>query len=363
MPVAEAFYEAAILPELWPKALDLASAAWSADGVIISTYPDCVGGVVASESLEEMCARFVREEWYKHDVRAARGVPVVRKGKEIVTDQDIFTKDELEHLPLFAEFLRPQGLGWFAGSILSEVGGALTTLSIHRKVDKEPFSDDAASRIHQDLRDMQRAARLAASSRAAFADGLIDGIERFDCGAVLLDRLGRVTRMNRKAEEFLGEDLQVISSRLRSQQREANKALQELIAASTQTTAQIGNNLPAPIFLNRINNIPLIVSSYPVVRQANDVFQGARAILLIRDLSGHRPVALDILQKVFGLTTAEVRVAASLLKGSDTQQIAAEHKVSPETIRYHLKSMFAKTGTNHQAQLVSLLARFPKSNK
>jgi DNA-binding CsgD family transcriptional regulator len=26
--------------------------------------------------------------------------------------------------------------------------------------------------------------------------------------------------------------------------------------------------------------------------------------------------------------------------------------------RYHLKSIFSKTGTSHQAQLVSLLARF-----
>ncbi len=363
MLATEAFYEAAILPELWTNALNIASSAWSADGVVISTYPDCVGGVVASESLGEMCARFVREEWYKRDIRAARGVPVVRKGKEVVTDQDLFTHDEIGHLPLYAEFLRPLGLGWFAGSILGDVGGGLTTLSIHRKIDKEPFSDGTALRIQQDLGDVRRAARLAVSSRAAFAEGLIDSVERFDCGAMLLDRLGRVTRMNKKAEELLGEDLQVISSKLRSQQREANKALQELITASTHPAYDIKSTAPASILLHRINNIPLIVSTYPVVRHANDVFQGTRAILLIRDLSAHRPVALDILQKVFGLTSAEARVAAALLKGADTQQIAAENRVSPETVRYHLKSIFAKTGTSHQAQLTSLLARFPKSGK
>ena len=42
--------------------------------------------------------------------------------------------------------------------------------------------------------------------------------------------------------------------------------------------------------------------------------------------------------------------------------MAGELKVEPETVRYHLKSLFAKTGTRHQAQLVSLFARFPKSS-
>ncbi|WP_052954904.1 helix-turn-helix transcriptional regulator [Microvirga vignae] len=61
---------------------------------------------------------------------------------------------------------------------------------------------------------------------------------------------------------------------------------------------------------------------------------------------------------MFQLTPAELRVATGLVQGLDTQQIATQHQIGAQTVRFHLKSIFAKTGTNHQAQLVGLLARF-----
>lgn len=363
MPIAEAFYEAAIIPDLWKNALNLASEGWEADGVTVSSYPGGLSGLLCSRGMDEICARYVSEEWYKDDPRATRGVASIRRGNDIITDLDLFTAEELEASDYYSNFLGKSGFRWFAGSVLAETGGVTVTLSIDRRIGRDPFMKDQLARIRSDLPHVRRAARLAVKSRLTYADGLVDGIEQFDCGAVLLDRLGRVIRMNKKAEAFLGEDLQVVSSKLRSPHREANTSLQKLVTANIQPVFEGGNASRTSALLHRLNDIPLIVGAYPVVRQATDVFQGARAILLIRDLSEHRPVSLGILQDVFGLTSAEVRVAAALLKGLDTQQIASELQVKPETIRYHLKSMFSKTGAGHQAQLVSLFARFPKSSK
>ena len=358
MPVTEAFYEAAVIPELWLKAFDLAAPAWNADGIVISSFPDCLGGLICSENLDSLCTRYVEEDWHKRDIRAARGVPFVRQGKEIVTDLDIFTVEEMEQLPLYAEFLTPMGFSWFAGTVLGESGGALLHLSLQRRSTNEPFSPDDLARLQRDLPHVKRAARLAARSRLSYAEGLIDTLERFASGAVLIDRLGRVIRMNKQAEAYLGTHLQVVSSRLRSPHREANKALQELIAASTRPVLEGDSPAPTSALLPRTNDLPLIVHSYPVVRQACDIFQGARGLLLLSDPSQDRPPAPKILQEIFHLTPAELRVAAGLLRGLDTQQIAQEHQIGAQTVRFHLKSIFAKTGTSHQAQLVSLLARF-----
>ncbi len=202
---------------------------------------------------------------------------------------------------------------------------------------------------------------MAARSRLAYADGIIDSLELFDCGAMLIDWLGRIIRINKQAETYIGHDLHIVSSRLRSSHRDANKALQELIAASTQPIVERGDAAPASALLHRSNDLPLVIHSYPIVRQAADVFQGACGLLLIRDPAQTWPIASKLLQEMFQLTPAELRVASGLLEGSDTQQIAKQHQIGVQTVRFHLKSIFAKTGTTHQAQLVSLLARFKET--
>lgn len=358
MPAVETFYEAAIAPELWGKALNQACAVWGADGAIVSSYPDCTGGLLYSDGLEEFCTRFIDEGWNKRDVRSQRGIPMVCKGKEIVTDPDLFTTDELRQIPFYSQFLPAVGFGWFAGTVLSEAGGAKVTLSLHRRAYREPFTRSDLASFPRDLPHVQRAARLASRVRLSYAEGFVDSLERFTCGAILIDWLGRVLRTNARAESYLSDDLQIASLRLRSSQREVNRSLHDLVEACTRPIGEGGDLRPSSILIPRSRDIPLLLQSYPLVRTSHDVFQSARGLLLIIDPAENRTLALSIVQEIFRLTPAELRVDSDLFRGLDTQQIAANHQIGTQTVRYHLKSIFAKTGTNHQAGLVSLLSRF-----
>jgi DNA-binding CsgD family transcriptional regulator len=60
---------------------------------------------------------------------------------------------------------------------------------------------------------------------------------------------------------------------------------------------------------------------------------------------------------MFDLTPAETKISIALLDGGDLRSIAAAQRVSIETVRTQLKSVFAKTHTSRQAQLTSLLMR------
>lgn len=357
MPVTEAFYEAAIVPELWNEALNRASEAWNADGVAVSSYPDCLSGYLSSAGVEEFCARFINEGWYKRDIRAVRGLAFVRKGNELATDLDLFTPDELKQLPFYTDFLEPLGFQWFAGALLTEVGASQITLSVHRKAGRDPFLQGDLARIQRDLPHVKRAARLASKARMSYAEGLVDSLERVTCGAILIDWLGRVIRMNKKAESYIGNHLQVISSRLRSRHRENNKALQELVETCTQPFMERPRDAVTSSLFHRPGELPLVVHAHPIVRRASDVFQGAAGLLLLSDPGEERGLDIKTIQKMFQLTPSEIRISTGLAKGLDTQQIATQHGIGPDTVRYHLKSIFAKTSTHHQAQLVSLLSR------
>lgn len=67
-------------------------------------------------------------------------------------------------------------------------------------------------------------------------------------------------------------------------------------------------------------------------------------------------------QARFGLTPAETRLAAHLLSGGTPATYAAERRLSPHTIRNHLRSIYAKTNTNRQVSLLQLLLRASGKN-
>lgn len=65
------------------------------------------------------------------------------------------------------------------------------------------------------------------------------------------------------------------------------------------------------------------------------------------------------LQNLFGLTKAEAIITEKLVSGMTLEEMATELKVSKHTPRKHLKTIFGKTGTNSQAQLVKLVMSTP----
>ena len=67
------------------------------------------------------------------------------------------------------------------------------------------------------------------------------------------------------------------------------------------------------------------------------------------------------LQQAFCLTSAEARLAAALAEGASLKDYAASAGIAEGTARVQLKSVFAKTGTHRQAQLVALFWRLAQS--
>ncbi|WP_308464618.1 helix-turn-helix transcriptional regulator [Acinetobacter bereziniae] len=67
-----------------------------------------------------------------------------------------------------------------------------------------------------------------------------------------------------------------------------------------------------------------------------------------------------LLSAAFNLTTAESKVALSLLDGFLLKEIAQKNHVNIDTVRKQLQSIFKKTDTNRQSELMKLLLNMPK---
>lgn len=62
-----------------------------------------------------------------------------------------------------------------------------------------------------------------------------------------------------------------------------------------------------------------------------------------------------VLGAAFGLTDGEIRVLGALIAGGALTAVARRLRVGHETVRSHLKSIFAKTGTHRQGDLLALV--------
>lgn len=65
------------------------------------------------------------------------------------------------------------------------------------------------------------------------------------------------------------------------------------------------------------------------------------------------------LSDLYGLSAAEARVACSMVAAPDTEELARKCAISLNTLRTHLKAVFAKTQTRSRAELMKLLLTGP----
>jgi DNA-binding CsgD family transcriptional regulator len=67
----------------------------------------------------------------------------------------------------------------------------------------------------------------------------------------------------------------------------------------------------------------------------------------------------EVLRKFYGLTPAEIRLSCLLAEGKGLREVADRIGVTHETARSQLKSIFGKTNTGRQSELVRLLTSLP----
>lgn len=69
---------------------------------------------------------------------------------------------------------------------------------------------------------------------------------------------------------------------------------------------------------------------------------------------GGQPDA-SMLHARFELTPAETRVAIALSQGKQPMEVADHLNITRTTVAFHMRNIYGKTGTNRQAELVTLL--------
>jgi DNA-binding CsgD family transcriptional regulator/PAS domain-containing protein len=345
------FYEAAITPAFWPEALKTLSDAFKGSGSLL-LYPQQTGAPwhACTRELEESVEVFFREGWYNQNFRMAGREFMARNNLKIFTEADLLTPAEMDRQPIQADFFDRFDLRYFLAFNLGPIQA-----SVERG--GEPFTAEQRSTLDKVLPHLQQAGRLATALGMARSEGALETFNTMRTGAALLDYTGRVTLMNPEAERLLNSAARLQNGMIIPHDRDAAAALRRMIGTAIWPEPQIGTTLTDMVALKRPQGRPLFLRVAPILSAYSDMFQMAKAILTIVDPDDRLEIGHEHLVRLLGLTPAEARVAKALASGSTLAEMADEFNLSMKTVRTQLRSIFAKTQTHRQSDLIALLTR------
>jgi len=103
----------------------------------------------------------------------------------------------------------------------------------------------------------------------------------------------------------------------------------------------------------------LQISVIPASEQALISELGRCAVVFVGEPHTAPRLRGEILRELYRLTAAEARLANCLLEGNDLRGAAEQMSIKWATARFHLKRVFAKTGTRRQTELMRLMLALP----
>jgi DNA-binding CsgD family transcriptional regulator len=179
---------------------------------------------------------------------------------------------------------------------------------------------------------------------------------------VLVDPIGTVARMNERAAAIIaqGDGLKVHHGVLRCARPADTVALHRLIGDVVRRDGYEDGTMRCGLRIQRpVGRRPLTV--LVTALRDRDAPANSEAVIAVFVTDPEDAPALDVqlLRDWYGLTPAEARLAALLASGLSLHDIVERLGIAANTARTHLKSIFGKTETRRQGELIRLLLSNP----
>lgn len=234
-------------------------------------------------------------------------------------------------------------------------GGMIAVTSWFRQTDDMALSlaHDAASR----RRVLEPFFRLWAHHRKSIsrAMGLARAFDRLDVATFHFDSQGRLLFGNEAGQALIAtrDGLRRAESSLGGSTLADTIALQSAIDDVVDAGA---GNASSVVALTRPGRRPLLATV--AATGSGHAIPGATAVVVyVVDPDQDRRSRLEPVCGLYNLSPVETRLACLLTDGSSLTEAADQIHVREQTARSYLKSIFAKTGTTRQGELVGLLLK------
>lgn len=297
----------------------------------------------------------------------SQGIERLRRDLPLSYSHQVISDENFARTEYYNDFFKPNGLFYVAGLKLNVGMEAPAFISSVRPKASGPFGRNDEVVLTTLLPHLQRALKLHLqfSQLRLQTGGLEAALNAFDVAVFGLNNAGRVVFGNPAAQQLAqsGDGIRLRGGQMVANGIEQNRELQRVISAAVATGNSQGISPGGALLLRRrLAKTPLAVTITPYSPGLRNYGQLVALVFVADEL--RKPLARSaILRKLYGLTPAECRMADLLAAGHEIAAAAECLKITVQTGRFHLKTIFRKTGTNRQATLVRLMLSLPGESK
>ena len=269
----------------------------------------------------------------------------------------------------FRAWGKRHGFNQTISGLLWENGPHVGFLSLMRR-DELSFSDSEEVQLSNLLPHWASAIELQRTldQNKLERDSAYAVLDSLSLGVLLTLEDGTVVHSNGPAQDLLaeGDAIRISENRLvlpDGAEPELKEYVEKQLARAARMDSILSGAMSVKFKLPRTNGAPIWMSLGPLKRSAHDAQSMApephkpTAAVFLLDPSLLPELSSKGLEMAYGLTTAESHLAVSLADGDSLQEAAAKAGRSEATFRKHLQSIFAKTETHRQSELVALILR------
>jgi DNA-binding CsgD family transcriptional regulator/PAS domain-containing protein len=300
------------------------------------------------------------KHWWRHDIRTIRGAEVLyAEEKNVLSDYDVVSQEEIDTHPIYTEFLPSLGIGWFGAASVAPASKVDLMVSVQRAKAKGPFSQAELATVYDLSRHVEKSFRL--SMRLFEAErlniGSMEALDGLDIGVVVIDAKRRIVFSNPRSQHLLR--LVVKKETLNFSSASVRDSFERAIRGCYQPT-----DLLHPFVIEPPDSrTPTIAYFFPIGRSPRSLeglLTRARAIGLLFEDTPDEPADPAFLRDLLGLTLGEARIAALVGHGISPKLAAEKLGIAESTARTALKRVFSKTGVSRQSELAALLGRIAR---
>ena len=342
-------YEAVVYPASWSVALDRLASLAGGEGAFLSLLTDDSAQWIASHSWMSKAQQLVTAG--DLDIRHRR-LPLKARN-QFLREVELFDNGEVERQ---RRLLRPLGLGSYIAASGTAGSNGIFTVSVERQSTRRSFSARSVATLNRIYPHLTRAIHLHVRSTTDSNRRTLDFYqEGLSLAAAIVTRDRTIVASNRQFDALrpaisIARDGRLIVSNDAAEEQLAKALLR--FGWAGPATSPISIAIPhagktTPHLIGALRPLPtqtMCFGRVPIV------------LLVVRPVIATQAISLQLIREVFGLTQTEARVAHGLAQGCAVREIARLHDVEPNTIRVQLKSVYEKTGTHRQAELVRLLS-------
>ena len=344
-------YEAAAIPSLWggKGVLDLlAQAGECTDAALFAVDSKGLNGWSSNERCVEKMQIYIRDNWVARNPYIESAERRARFDEpRFVLDTEVMPAEEMARHPYYLNFMKPHGVYWHTGTNIISPTGDTLKISVHRSFDSGPLRKEVAMRLTALRPHIARAALLTARLRFEQVRAAVEAFDVIGLPTAAVRR-GRLAMANRGFEKLLPRVVQDRHSRLTFSQVAADACWRKILEGPSDR----GGTFP----IAAIDEHPtMVVHVLPIVGASRDIFNVADMLLVITSAAEDVGVDPRIMEGLFDLTAAEAAIARDLTLGKTINEIADLRGVANGTVRSQVRSIFEKTGTHRQVDLVRLL--------